>query len=56
MPTTICQTCYAVLPVDERAVAWHAEWHGNISRVAIENTKRIEELTKRVQELEARYR
>jgi hypothetical protein len=56
MNTSICPMCYAVLPGDERAMAWHEQWHDNIASVAIETTKRIDDLTHRLQELEAGYR
>lgn len=55
MNSSLCQTCYAVLPQDDRAISWHDRWHANISKVAIESTERIEELMRRVQELEAGY-
>lgn len=52
---TVCVTCFAVLPADVRATEGHEQWHDAIAGVAIESTKRIEQLEKRVQELEAGY-
>ena len=45
----LCQTCYAMLPKDARAERLHRDWHQSIAQVAIDNTKRI-------QEIEAGYR
>jgi len=40
----LCQTCYAMLPKDVRAQRLHEEWHAQTAQVAIENTRRIQEL------------
>lgn len=46
-----CVTCF--VPVLNAEL--HEQWHDAIASVAIESTKRIDELEKRVQELEAGY-
>lgn len=52
----VCQTCGAQLaPPEGVADSIHEQWHRNIATVAIESTKRIEQLERRVQELEAGY-
>lgn len=51
----ICQTCAAQLAPSPVAEQMHSQWHDAIAQVAIESTKRIEQLEQRVQELEAGY-
>lgn len=51
--TNTCTTCAATIaPGGER---FHRDWHGAISAVAIESTRKIEQLEQRLQELEAGY-
>lgn len=48
-----CITCSGWVEV--AAIPEHDQWHERIANVAIENTKRIDEFTARIQELEAGY-
>jgi hypothetical protein len=47
----VCVTCFALV----RSAELHEQWHDAIAGVAIESTKRIDQLERRLQELEASY-
>lgn len=52
--TEVCMTCGALIAPGPGG-RFHSDWHGAVSSVAIESTKKIEQLEQRVQELEAGY-